>query len=177
MSAAPPGLRARLADRGLGSSYNLCVPQSLGHVYVHTVFATKNREPLILRPEPAQLHAYLVRVLAELGCPSLATGGIEDHVHILHALGRTHSVAWVMEKLKSNSSRWMKQHGAGDFWWQSGYAAFSVGRAELERVTRYIHGQRQHHSTQSFEQEIRVLCGGDPADTTALAEFLNHEPR
>ena len=105
------------------------MPQSLGQIYVHVVFATKNRKPLIIAPEPTRLHAYLVGVLTELGCPSVATGGIEDHVHVLHSLGRTRSVAWVMEKLKSNSSRWMKEQGTGDFWWQPGYAAFSVGRS------------------------------------------------
>ena len=116
-------------------------------------------------------------VLAELGCPSLATGGVEDHVHVLHSLGRTRSVAWVMEKLKSNSSRWMKEQGAGDFWWQPGYAAFSVGRSELEHVKGYIHRQREHHREHSFEQELRALCDGDPADATALEEFLAHQPR
>ena len=153
------------------------MPQSLGQIYLHTVFATKNREPLILAPELPRLHGYLLAVLRELGCPSLATGGIADHVHILHALGRTRSVAWVMEKLKSNSSRWMKQQGAVDFWWQPGYAAFSVGRAELERLQRYIHRQRQHHRERGLEEEIRVLCGGAAADRRTLEEFLAHEPR
>jgi putative transposase len=153
------------------------MPQSLGQIYLPIVFATKNREPLISSPAPPRLHGYLVGVLRELGCPSLATGGIEDHVHILHALGRTRSVAWVMEKLKSNSSRWMKEQGAADFWWQPGYAAFSVGRSELERVKRYIHRQREHHRAYSFEQELRALCGREPADTAAREEFLGQEPR
>ena len=103
--------------------------------------------------------------------------GIEDHVHVLHSLGRTRSVAWVMEKLKSNSSRWMKEQGAVDFWWQPGYAAFSVGRSELERVKGYIHRQREHHREHTFEQELRALCDHDPADATALEEFLDHQPR
>jgi len=153
------------------------VPQSLAQVFLHTVFATKDREPTIIEPAPARLHAYLADVLAELGCPSLAVGGIDDHVHILHALGRTRSIAWVMEKLKSNSSRWMKQQGAVDFWWQPDYAAFSVGRAELERVQRCIHRQRQHHRERGLEEELRVLCGGAAADRRTLEEFLAHEPR
>ncbi len=144
---------------------------------MHVVFATKNREPLIVSPEPARLHAHLVAILAEIGCPSLATGGIEDHVHILHSLGRTHSVAWVMEKVKSNSSRWMKQQGAVDFWWQPGYAAFSVGRSELQRVEGYIHRQREHHREHNFEQELRALCNTEPADAAALEGFLGPEPR
>jgi len=149
------------------------VPQSLGQIYLHTVFATKNREPLILTPVLPRLHGYLVAVLREFGCPSLATGGVADHVHILHALGRTRSVAWVMEKLKANSSRWMKEQGVADFWWRPGYAAFSVGRSELEHVRRYIRGQREH----GFEQELRALCGREPSDTAALEEFLRPEPR
>jgi REP element-mobilizing transposase RayT len=153
------------------------VPQSLGQIYLHVVFATKNREPMIIRPEPHRLHAYLVDVLAKLGCPSLATGGIEDHVHILHSLGRTHSVAWVMEKAKSSSSRWMKEQGAIDFWWQPGYAAFSVSRSHLERVRRYIERQREHHREHSFEQELRALCGSDPTDQAALNELLAPQPR
>jgi REP element-mobilizing transposase RayT len=153
------------------------VPQSLGQIYVHAVFATKNRQPLIIQPAAPRLHAYLVGVLTELGCPSLATGGIEDHVHILHSLGRTHSVASVMEKVKSNSSRWMKEQGAVDFWWQPGYAAFSVGRSELARVKRYTQRQREHHQAHSLEQELRALCRGESADATALEEFLGHQPR
>ncbi len=153
------------------------MPQSLGQIYQHTVFATKNREPLIIDPEPARLHAYLFEVLATLNCPSLATGGIADHVHILHALGRTRSVAEVMEKVKANSSRWMKQQGATDFWWQPGYAAFSVSRSDLAGIKRYIQSQREHHRTHSLEQELRALCGGAAADARALDEFLAHQPR
>jgi len=81
-----------------------------------------------------------------------------------------------MEKLKSNASRWMKEQGAEDFWWQPGYAAFSVGRSELERVKDYIHRQREHHREHSFEQELRALCDREPVDATALEEFLAISP-
>lgn len=152
------------------------MPQSVGQIDLHAVFATKNREPLIINPTPVRLHHYLAQLLAELGCPSLATGGIEDHIHILHSLGRTRSVAWVMEKVKSNSSRWMKQQGAADFWWQPGYAAFSVSGSELERVKRYIHRQPEHHRTEGFEQELRILCATESADASTLEEFFGHQP-
>jgi len=52
-----------------------------------------------------------------------------------------------------------------------------VGRSELERVTRYMHGQLEHHREHSFEQELRALCGREPADTAVLEEFLRQEPR
>ncbi len=82
-----------------------------------------------------------------------------------------------MEKLKSNSSWWMKDQGAVDFWWQAGYAAFSAGRSELEQVKRYIYRQREHHRGHTFEQELRALCDHDLVDAAALEEFLAGQPR
>jgi REP-associated tyrosine transposase len=58
----------------------------------------------------------------------------------------------------------MKEQGAGDFWWRPGYAAFSVSRSQLERVKLYIRRQREHHRRHTLEQELRVLCGNEPAD-------------
>lgn len=155
------------------------MPQSLGQIYLHTVFATTNREPLIIRPEPTRLHAYLVDVLAELGCPALATGGIEDHVHILYSLGRTHSVAWVMEKVKSGSSRWMKQQGALAFWWQPGYAAFSVSRSDLDRLKRYLHGQREHHREHPSSTSCGSCAAANPlmSPHSRISTFLSPAPQ
>jgi hypothetical protein len=77
-----------------------------------------------------------------------------------------------MEKLKANWSRWIKEPGAVEFWWQPGHAAFSVGQPESERVKGYIHRHREHHQGHSFEHELRALCGCEPADAAALDKFL-----
>ena len=95
-------------------------------------------------------------------------------MHILHALGVPNSVAWVMERLKSIRRAGSKAPATVLV---AAYAAFSVGRSELERVKRYIYGQREHHREHSFEQELRDLCGREPADAAALEEFLSQEPR
>lgn len=65
------------------------MPQSLSKVLVHLIFSTKHREPLISPEVRPRLHAYLVGILANLKSPSLQTGGVADHVHVLFALGRT----------------------------------------------------------------------------------------
>ncbi len=48
------------------------MPQSLSAVYIHLVFATKDRRPF-LRDEKmrAALHAYLGGISKQLGCPPL----------------------------------------------------------------------------------------------------------
>jgi REP element-mobilizing transposase RayT len=87
------------------------MPQSLSKVLVHLVFSTKHREPFIdpvIRP---RLHAYIVGILDHLKSPSIQTGGVEDHVHILCALSRTISQADLVEEELKGSSKWMKAEG------------------------------------------------------------------
>ena len=39
------------------------MPQSLSQLYVHLIFSTKRREPMLLSPVREDLHAYLAAVL------------------------------------------------------------------------------------------------------------------
>lgn len=75
------------------------MPQSLSAVYIHLVFSTKHRQPLlrdkILRND---LHAFIGGTSKTLDCPPLIVGGVEDHIHILSRFGRTITQAdWVKE--------------------------------------------------------------------------------
>jgi putative transposase len=132
------------------------MPQSLSKVLVHLIFSTKHREPLI-RPEiRPRLHAYLVGILENLKSPSLQTGGVADHVHILFVLGRTISQAKIAEEVKKSSSKWMKADGGVlGFSWQAGYGAFSVSESQVDDVIRYIQKQEEHHRKVTFQDEFR----------------------
>jgi hypothetical protein len=46
------------------------MPQSLSAMFVHLVFSTKCREPLIRSPIDHELHAYGTTVLANAKCPA-----------------------------------------------------------------------------------------------------------
>jgi REP element-mobilizing transposase RayT len=131
------------------------MPESLARVYLHIVFSTKNREPCIdvrLRPT---LHAYLGGVHRELGCMLLRAGGVEDHMHMLSSVSRVATVANLVEEVKKRSSKWMKRQGVRDFWWQRGYAAFSVGHSQVADTVRYIDRQAEHHRGRTFQEELR----------------------
>jgi len=98
------------------------MPQSLSKVWVHLIFSTKHREPLIGPEIRPRLHAYMVGILDNLKSPSLQTGGVADHVHILCLLSRTISQAELVEEVKKSSSKWMKaEGGVPGFSWQAGY--------------------------------------------------------
>lgn len=96
-------------------------------------------------------------VLRNLECPVLQIGGVEDHVHILLRLSRTVTLANLVEKTKTSTSKWVKTKGPTGFAWQSGYGAFSVGSNEADAVIGYLQRQVEHHRTVSFQDELRML--------------------
>ena len=136
------------------------MPQSLSAVYIHLVFSTKDRRPL-LREKPTRdaLHSYLGGISKQLDCPPILVGGVEDHVHLLARFGRTITQAEWVKELKRVSNLWLKERGRdyADFEWQGGYADFSVSQSNLEQVKQYIAGQEEHHSKIGFQGELRAL--------------------
>jgi putative transposase len=131
--------------------------QSLAKIYVHLIFSTKNRTPLLADEWRDELFHVLGGTVNNLDCQSLIVGGVADHVHMLFQLGRTITIADAAGKIKSTSANWINQSRRlpGEFHWQSGYAAFSVSQSNVESVREYIRNQPQHHAKQSFQQELR----------------------
>ena len=87
---------------------------------------------------------------------AIAINGMADHVHILFHLPPTIALAKAVQLLKSNSSKWMNEHGR-QFAWQEGYSAFSVSVSNTPTVAKYIRNQEQHHRKMTFQQEYEVL--------------------
>ena len=118
------------------------------------VFSTKERRPAI--KEPAKLWAYVAGTARNLNYEPLAIGGTENHLHILLRLPAHVPVADAAQKLKTNSSRWLRENGSW-FGWQEGYGAFSVSPSKIDVVRRYIQNQPEHHQRHGFEEEFLAL--------------------
>ncbi len=133
--------------------------QSLAGVYIHLVFSTKHRAPLILEDLRAELHSYLATIINQHGSTPVLVNSVEDHVHILLLLGRQCTISDLVLKVKVRTSAWMKRRDprCAAFAWQGGYAAFSVGARESDAVRRYIANQREHHRARSFKDELLDL--------------------
>jgi REP element-mobilizing transposase RayT len=131
--------------------------QSLVKNYLHIVFSTKYRQPLIQESIEEELHSYLGGICNNLECHVIKVGGYTDHIHILCMLSKKVALMKLMEELKSHSSKWMKTKGAAyaNFSWQNGYGAFSVNPAGVERVIQYIANQKEHHRKKVFKTEYQ----------------------
>ena len=135
--------------------------QSLARIWLHIVFSTKERRAYLQNEE---IRNEMFRMLGyhanEAGCPSARIGGWIDHVHVLCGLARTVTIAQLVEVLKRETSKWIKQRATdlSTFYWQNGYGAFSVSQSNVDQVIEYIDRQPDHHSRMTFQDEFRTLC-------------------
>ena len=127
--------------------------QSLVSNRVHVIFSTQARQPLLPPDSRDALYAYLMGIGKNLGFPVLAVGGMPDHLHLLLALPPNKTLSDTIQKLKANSSRWMKNNVPG-FAWQHGYAAFSVSASGVDATVEYIRNQEHHHARRNFRREL-----------------------
>src|SRR5690554_3540876 len=94
---------------------------SLNKIYIHLVFSTKYREPLITDSIKDELFSYLGGICKNMECNPIQVGGYKNHVHILCLLSKKIALMDLLEKVKSNSSKWIKTKGVEfeNFYWQN----------------------------------------------------------
>lgn len=89
----------------------------------------------------------------------LQINGLYDHVHMLIGMRPTQSLSKLMQQVKEDSSKWIKENRfvQGRFNWQEGFGAFSYSRSQVPRVIKYIQEQEIHHSKKTFLEEYEEM--------------------
>jgi putative transposase len=133
---------------------------SLSCIYLHLIWSTKHRSPLITDGIRPALHSYMAGTFQNLNCPAVLINSVADHVHVLCRFDRDIKVRDLMKEVKQSSSKWIKSANDGGhtfkgFYWQTGYGAFSVGPTQVPDVMAYIAEQAEHHKKVSFQDELR----------------------
>jgi REP-associated tyrosine transposase len=132
----------------------------MGHTYTrlitHIIFSTKDRLPYIRDERRDDVFAYIGGIVRNLKGTAINVNGAADHVHVLVRLPAALAIAKASEIIKANSSRWIHDRRVlhRTFAWQSGYAAFSVSESNVDRVSRYISNQQEHHRRATFQEEL-----------------------
>lgn len=132
---------------------------SLSKNWLHIVFATKYRKPLIAFSVEKRIYQIMREEVKDLGCYLDRINGMPDHVHLLLLLHPSKSLADAVKQIKGASSYQINQNDIilDKFGWQKGYGAFSVSESQLSKVQRYIDRQKEHHKAMDFETEIKGL--------------------
>ena len=135
------------------------MPQSLSKIYVHVVFGTKHRVPWLIERVRPELYAFMAGSLKLVDSQPVRIGGMPDHTHLVFRLSKTYALSKVIERVKTDSSLWIKNRGQNfeDFAWQNGYGAFSIGQSGLDSTVRYVVNQQTHHQRFSFKEEMRQI--------------------
>ena len=117
-------------------------------LYLHCVWATWDRLPLITDGIEARVYAAIRSKSDELQCPCLAIGGMPDHMHVLMRLHTTVAVADLIKGIKGASSHLITHMvQPGEFFkWQGAYGAFTVSKSDVPQVMAYVERQKQHHA-------------------------------
>ena len=130
--------------------------QSLSKLYIHLIFGTKNRRPIIKEDFEKRLWAYLAGTLKKYDSKAIIINGTADHIHVLFVLSKNIALSKLVEEIKKQSSKWIKEFdkSSQDFAWQIGYAAFSVSSSKVNIVKKYIEKQKEHHKYKTFQEEV-----------------------
>lgn len=137
------------------------MPQSLHVLSAHIIFSTKHRRPDLHAEWHPSLWAYMAGILKNLECYLITVGGYVEHIHILCNLSKKYATIRVLEMVKKESSKWIKneEFGMQSFHWQDGYGLLSVSPSHFEAVRQYILKQEEHHRKISFQEELLGILG------------------
>ena len=124
-------------------------------IHIQAVFAVQNRDCIIQSTWKEQLYKYITGIIQNHRHKLLAINGMPDHIHIFFGYRPAQSLADLIQDIKGDSSKWIKDKGfsKGKFSWQEGYGAFSYSKSHVNAVIKYIQNQEQHHRKKTFTEE------------------------
>jgi len=125
-------------------------------IWIHLVFATKNRELFLTKEIRDNLYPHIMDNCKKKEIWLESVNGHSDHLHCLISLGREQSISNVAQLIKGESSHWLNtnQLTQTKFAWQDDFWAVSVSESHVGKVKDYISIQEEHHKERTFTNEI-----------------------
>ncbi|MFT3824584.1 MAG: IS200/IS605 family transposase [Chitinophagaceae bacterium] len=129
------------------------------YLFIHAIWAVKDREPLLTKPIRTILFAHLQKNAEEKGVRVLAVDGVDDHLHCLIQMLPAQNLTQVVNSLKTEGADWINESRfiKRFFEWQEGYAAYSVSPSGVKQVIDYLPKQEEYHKTKTLESELEVF--------------------
>lgn len=134
------------------------MPHSVTNIWIHLIFSTKDRKPIIADSFKNHLYNHIKsKLINEYESFVEIINGTQDHIHILLKQSQNHSLKEITQNIKGESSHWINENNFIDekFSWQTGYAAFSLSIDKVEIIRKYIENQIEHHKKMSFVDELK----------------------
>jgi REP element-mobilizing transposase RayT len=125
-------------------------------LFVHLVWTTRDRAPLIDVRVAEFLSRYLRDVAAQERTRVVALGLVQTHVHMLLRIHPQSCLTRLVQRLKGGSATVAGREGhstvARPLRWARGYSIDSISPRAVEIVRDYVLAQPEHHPAEAIER-------------------------
>lgn len=127
-------------------------------IYLHFVWSTKYRIPILSMSIRYQLLEHIRKNAASKNIHIIRINGYVDHLHCLVQLKSGQTIDKIMMWTKGESAHWFNLQDFGvKLEWQSEYFVCSVCQSNLIQIKNYIFNQEKHHAKMTSEEELKLL--------------------
>ena len=125
------------------------------NLYTHFVFITLDRQPLIPENNRDRIEKYITGIVNNNSSKLYAIYANPDHLHFIASRSPSISEEQLATVVANSSERFINENNLanGQFAWQQSASAFSVSKADVDKVCKYILNQAEHHKKVSFTEE------------------------
>jgi len=125
------------------------------NLYTHFVLTTLGRLPLIPEKNRIRIEKYITGIVNNNSSKLYAIYANPDHLHFIASRSPSISEEQLATIVADSSERFINENklATGHFVWQSTASAFSVSKADIDKVCKYILNQATHHKKVTFAKE------------------------
>lgn len=130
-------------------------------LFLHFVWATKKRYPMIDPEIETALKKIFLKKAGELGIQIIEEDGTADHRHLIVRSIPSLAPSDIAKHLKGASSHFvnsvvLKHDHPRSLYWQDGYAVYTVSPSAVQSIRRYIRNQKEHHANNDLDPDMEV---------------------
>lgn len=125
------------------------------NLYTHSIFTTIHRMSLISKTNRERIEKYITGIINNNECKLYAIYANPEHMHFIISRSPKISEEYIASIVANSSKKFINDNKLciGKFDWQMTASAFSVSKADVDKVCKYIFNQPQHHHKISFTEE------------------------
>ena|SRR5436190_13375983 len=129
------------------------------NLYTHFILVTNQRMPMIEEIHRIRIEKYITGIINNHDSKMYAIFANPEHVHFLASKSPKFSEESVATMVADGSEQFINGNRLcnGVFSWQQSGAAFSVSKADVDKVCKYILNQPEHHRKKTFVEEYNEL--------------------
>jgi len=125
------------------------------NLFTHFIFITANRLPLIQEENRNRIEKYITGIVNNNDSKLYSIYANPEHVHFIISRSPKLSEEFISTIIADSSERFINENKLclGKFAWHESASAFSVSKADVDKVCKYILNQPQHHHKVTFNEE------------------------